>query len=260
VVEAEELSDTGFLSGFAWPVPKAFSSALALCRFEEGDTFYNHPSAYLDPWGQTSPLLRYWVQVRFPPASRAVLPAESNGAAKTSWVSSAVVDISDLGNRAERKAVSTTQGRLYSLLWLGDIALLDSPDEPPCPLSWQHLHAQLPSLEERIRDAHDTGSSGGTAFVFPVDQVSTVHLHKARSVQSVLQKLAPVQVKTFDSATLLGSERYFPTIEVQSVAVATTDRDRVHSALKSLLYRPVKDSKTGADRFSLKKHGHLFAL
>ena len=260
MLDAEELRDTQFLSGFAWPVPTAFSSALAACRFEEGDTFYSHVSAYVDPWGQTSPLLRYRVQVRFPPASRAVVPEESDGVAKTSWGSSADVDISDLQTGAERKVASTTQGRLYSLLWLGDIAFLDSPDQPVCPLSWQHLSKQLPRLEERIHNAHEASPSSATAFVFPVDQVSTVHLYKARAVQSVLQKLAPVQVKTFDANTLMGSKRYFPTIKVQSVAVATADRDRVHDALKSLLYRPVKGSKTGADRFSLKKHGHLFTL
>jgi hypothetical protein len=280
-----------FVSGFAWPVPKAFFLALSLCRFEEGDTFYNHPSAYEDPWGQTSSTLRYCVQVRFPPVSRAARRAVQDGAAApdeeehsqsaedpssvnagsasptgqrqfatNSWRSSAVVDISNLETRTERKAVATTQGRLYSLLWHGEISVLDSDGQPACPRSSQDLHAELPPLEDRIREAHGSSASSATAFVFAVDQVSTAHLQKVRSVQSALQKIAPVQLRTFDPSVFLGRARYFPTIKIQSFAVATTDRDRVHDALKALLYRPVKKSETGKDRFSLKKHGHLLSL
>lgn len=152
---AEEQGETEFVSGFAWPVPKAFVSALSLCRFEEGDTFYNHPSAYEDPWGQTSSLLRFCIQVRFPPVSRAAPREAPDGAeapdeeehhpqaaeglasvnsasasptgqrrfATNSWRSSAVVDISNLETRDEWKAVATTQGRLYSLLWHGDMSV-----------------------------------------------------------------------------------------------------------------------------------------
>lgn len=69
-----------------------------------------------------------------------------------------------------------------------------------------------------------------------------------------------MQLKTFDPSAFFGRASYFPTIKIQSFAVATTDRERVHDALKVLLYRPVKKNKTGTDRFSLKKHGHLVSL
>ena len=252
--------DLEFLSGFSWPVPKAFSSALAQCRFEEGDIFYDHPSAYTEPWGGAGTLLRYRVQVSFPHATRGALPKEPDGEAADPWTSPAVVDVSNLKTQETRKAVVTTQGRLYSLLWLGDIALLDSGDQPVCPRSSKHLLAQLPSLEDHIREVHASASTGGTAFAFPVDQVSTAHLYKARSVQAVLRTLALVHLETFDPSRFFSSQRYFPTIKIQSFAVATRNRDRVHDTLKSLLYHPVKESKTGADRFSLKKHGHLVSF
>lgn len=45
-----------FFSGFKWAVPGAFSDAVALCRFEEGDTLYDTKNAYNDDWEKASQL------------------------------------------------------------------------------------------------------------------------------------------------------------------------------------------------------------
>lgn len=53
---------------FAWCVPHAFSDALGLCRFEQGDTFYDSKVGY-HVWSEALKHLNHSIQVEEPKAS-----------------------------------------------------------------------------------------------------------------------------------------------------------------------------------------------
>ena len=62
-----------YFSGFAWAVPKAFSDAIALCRFEEGDVLYDTKSAYEKEWDDAKSNIKYFLQVRYPGRARTAI-------------------------------------------------------------------------------------------------------------------------------------------------------------------------------------------
>ncbi len=54
-----------FFSNFTWAVPKAFSDAVASCRFEEGDMLYDTPKAYEVDWEDAIKCTTHFLQVKF---------------------------------------------------------------------------------------------------------------------------------------------------------------------------------------------------
>ena len=66
-LKLQEELDKEYFELFSWAFPHAFSAPLDLCRFEEGDTFYNTSKAYLAPWLKALNYIKYCIQVTFPP-------------------------------------------------------------------------------------------------------------------------------------------------------------------------------------------------
>ena len=109
-----------FLSGFAWPVPRAFASATAVCRFEQGDVFFDTPDGYA-AWKVSRP--RFHVQVLDPPRTARSLPADSEGRFAANWSSPVTCEVRDR-KASTTEVVTSTQGCLFTCLWRGDLALL----------------------------------------------------------------------------------------------------------------------------------------
>ena len=118
-----KLSDP-FLSNFAWAVPAAFSDAVGACQFSRGDTLYSSPIAYRE-WNEEfykSAKGLYAIKV-LSPESKPTPP--SPALFQSNWSSVAEVEVFMPGGQEGVKRLSTTQGRIYSVLWRGDSSVLD---------------------------------------------------------------------------------------------------------------------------------------
>lgn len=254
-----------FFSNFKWALPKAFTPMLAACRFERGDILYDTSEAYRQStWSDALPYLTHSIQVKYPIETRATLSTETTrGAGETikagkfnqNWHSPVELELTDYKNNKKVTYIKTTQGRLYMLLWKGDLSVLDEGNiriKPP--LSAIELYSQLntPHVENLI-DA--------TLFIMPYDPTSQILRQKKEKINSCLRNNGLKIAITEEPI-----RRYFPDIENDKIAptvclacftIYSTETGIINDALKRALYIPSKNSKTGIDRFNLMKHGIL---
>ena len=110
-----------FIPGFKWALPKAFSDAVFGCRFEEGDMLYQTSSAYKTDWSKKE--LDYFIQVAFPSRGGSKTTGEA-AVFEKNWNSEVRLDVYKNHEKISIGQIRTTQGRLYSTLWKGDIDLI----------------------------------------------------------------------------------------------------------------------------------------
>ena len=68
------------------------------------------------------------------------------------------------------RLISTPQGRLYSVLWKGDLRFLDATTAAPaCPKMSGELRSELESAASVIKQRHFAKPSSGYAFLTAVD-------------------------------------------------------------------------------------------
>jgi len=255
-----------FFAGFSWPVPTAFAAAIAACRFEQGDVLYSSKRAYR-AWDPARSELRHHIQVLDPPKSARAMTSESDGSRfSANWSSSVQLELQDYqSNSAE--TWRSTQGRLFSCVWKGDVSLLheDERGAPTPPLLARELHRALQeSLEtavERSRLALPSGVSPRLLYLSALDQASDASRAKASLVESQLASRFAVVTADLDPsrAGIPEAERYHPSLTVRCLALDTPDESAVRDVLKKALYAPSKASKSGgsAERFALQRHGAL---
>ncbi len=248
-----------FIGGFAWPVPQAFASAVSACRFEQGDVLYSDAAAY-HAWPEGAGALSYHIQVLDPPRAARALTRESEGKRFfANWESPVEIELTRLTEgRCERHA--TSQGRLFSCLWRGDVALLQPDTEPaPEPPALQRdLHRQLDTALPAFRSHFEAERPGraGCLYISVVDRASDASRAKARAIESVLSEAFLLAVCDLDPAAagLPRAERFHPALLLRGLAVDVGDPAPVEALLKAFLYSPV-EGKT--DRFALSRHGLL---
>lgn len=251
-----------FIAGFAWPVPLAFASAVAACRFEQGDVLYSDASAYeawSADWLKAERGPDCSIQVLAPSRSARATTAEDSGKRfHSNWESPVEIELTGgVGEAAEAR--TTTQGRLFSCLWHGALGLLDEDAKAPEPPALQRdLHGRLrealPALRRRL--LADGGAAGRSLYVWVVDQASESSRAKAHAIEAVLAErfgvtrcdLSPAE------AELEGAAVFHPALGLRALLVSEADPQPVEAALKALLYTP---SEGKADRFALSRHGVL---
>lgn len=100
-----------------------------VCRFERGDLVYDRLEVY-QKWEDAVKNIHYSIQVNLPAqgVGRATLQA---GVFEENWKSEVVFTLTDY-KANDRRKVTTTQGRLYTLLWKDnwDIATVGKHHEP----------------------------------------------------------------------------------------------------------------------------------
>jgi hypothetical protein len=255
-----------FFAGFSWPVPTAFAAAVAACRFEQGDVLYSSKRAYR-AWDPVRSELRHHIQVLDPPRSARAMTAEGDGSRfSANWSSSVQLELKEYRS-SSTETWRSTQGRLFSCLWQGDVSWLDEEERgaPPPPLLARELHKALQeSLEtaaERFRVALPSGVSPRLLYLSALDQASDASRAKASLVESQLaSRFAVVTADLAPSrAGIAEAERYHPSLAVRCLALDTPDESAVREVLKKALYAPSKTSKSGgsAERFALQRHGAL---
>ncbi len=282
------------IPGFAWPVPRAFSSAVAACRFEQGDVLYDHPLAYgiaadgepgsassetrevPGDWGSLISILGHSVQVLDPPRSARHAPSDS--AARrflVNWEAPVHFELCDYRN-GRSEMLKSTQGRLFSCLWKGDPSLLsaDGPGSPSPqpPVLARELQKALEQALPAVRRAASSAASldGALVFVFVVDESSDASLAKQRAILAALRgghRTHAIDLAPGD-AGLADAPGFHPALRVRGYLIEAASEPTVKGLLKAVLYSPTRpvgaeaadgttETATEPDRFRLERHGLL---
>lgn len=254
-----------FFAGFSWPVPTAFASAVAACRFEQGDVLYNSRYAY-EAWEPAPCESLLHLQVLEPPRSARAAAQEGDGTRfSANWGSPVSFELRNY-QAAAVESRRSTQGRLFSCLWKGDASLLaESGGEPPSPpLLGRDLHRALQASRDAVLAASGRVllqvAAPQLLYVSVLDRSSDASRAKASLVEAQLRTRFGVATAalTPGEASLPEAKRYHPALVLRCIGLDTSDEEVVHEALKGALYARSKASEAApAGRFMLQRHGLL---
>jgi hypothetical protein len=251
--------DDRFFDGFSWAVLTAFAGPVAACRFELGDTLYDTRRAYEGTWGEALPYISWSIQVRSPSKSATAQSQSGSVTFSDNWNQRVDFDLRDYRKNTKTE-IETAQGRLYTLLWKGDLGCLDETREaPPVPVLAMNILSDLPKALDHFKGSAPATSR--TLFLIPYDRSHEL-------LRSKCQRIGDALSMRFDSGVLLASPEqaglisetgFAPTARIACFCV-DGKRSHVEDLLKQTLYRPAKEKETDRDNFRLASHGHLQAL
>lgn len=243
-----------YFTGFEWPVPVAFSDALAACRFEKGDILYSDICAYTMPWGEALKSLKYSLQVNYPPRSYSSTSNEDKeGIFRTNWNSTVKFELTDYtGSKPSSRIFNVTQGELYSLLWKGNFNVFsDEGKIKTIPDTVQDIH--------KILDTLKFPEANGQCFIMAYDRSSSILREKKRKIEELFcDNSSPISISNQTLQEQI-EKPMLPTIEVLIFKIPDTLKD-AEKELKSILYTPTKNRKTDREFFRLKSHGLLKSI
>ena len=262
-------ADLEFFDQLAWAVPRAFASALAAYRFEQGDVLYPEAAAYGALEGRLPAGARA-IQVLSQARSARSTTSETGGSRRrSSWESEVEIELLDLAKgSAEARVVS--QGRLLMTLWRGDERWLDPEHaEPPLPRSGRELASRI----DQALGAFDAKQSTrkGCRFVFVVDLASDASRVKAASIEEALAALGALERIDLppQQAGIEDPGSFHPALVIRAILARGASLAQMEQALRGALYGggsslPDEDEEAednaGSDRFSVARHGLLEAI
>jgi hypothetical protein len=170
--------------------------------------------------------------------------------------------------------MKTTQGRLFTCLWRGDVGRLDEgSDAPSAPALQRDLHKVIEDSAAAFRrefEKVDTAIAAHCLYIGVVDQSSEASCQKAHKIQVALEEGFPVESVELSPAAagVECSEGFHPALVLRGLAITTRDVAAIEARLKGVLYAPSTSrdetrEQTGeekADRFSLARHGLLLEI
>ena len=252
-----------FFSGFAWSVPMAFSDAVGACQFSRGDTLYSNRIAYRQ-WNEEFYKLAkdlHAIKVLSPEAKPA---PPSPGLFQSNWNSAAEVELFMPGGQEGVKRFSTTQGRIYSLLWRGDSSFLDpAMPAPMVPHQARYLLKNLNHAKSALRQlVLDQHPDARYFFVLPHDVCSQLLDGKYRKLAYGLGRTYHVSEAHVAVSVLPIPEvdRLTPTTSLKTFAFMENDEKSIKERLKELLYVRAVNTKSKKDMFRLNAHGFFSAI
>lgn len=249
-----------FFPQFKWAVPVAFSDDISACRFEQGDILYDNIKGY-EQWNEALKFLNYSIQIRYPERQGVVVRKISDKSVfKNNWRSEVRFEITDYTNNRTKKYVDTTQGRLFSLLWHGNLEVLDrnTPD-PPLPLLLDDAKKLLEDTVGKFKEFAREKMPDLWLFIIPYDPTNATSKEKHLKINALLKNTFDFDCEEIElspeATDIKGWQDLSPTISFKCFAISTTDQHKVHDTLKDVLYKRSSDS--GKSRFDLKRHGLL---
>ncbi|MGH9425235.1 MAG: hypothetical protein ACRD2L_02895 [Terriglobia bacterium] len=243
---------------FTWAVPLAFADALGACQFSRGDTLYSDPIAYRawdDEFYQFAQDLQ-GIKVLHPETKPS--PPSVN-LFKKNWEASVEIELYRPVSKSEARRVSTTQGRLYSLLWRGELSVLDcATPKPRVPHQSPYLLSHLKSVESSVRQIIlELANNVTHAFLFPRDRCNPLLEGKYQKLVRGLGRTSDVRELDIPLLRLAlpEMERVAPTINLKAFTFLDRDETSIRDALKNILYVPTTKRKTQRDQFRMQTHG-----
>lgn len=242
-----------FFTNFKWALPLAFSDAVSLCRFEEGDTLYDTTKAYKGEWGEAKKYINYSLQVRFPAKATSGKIDKGGSVFAKSWNSEVRIDLYKNLQRVGVSQIHTTQGRLYTLLWKGDLDALEKPENPPIPLNVKVVTKQLGEVENTILE----NANEFPIFVMVLDKSNQISKEKYLKIHAKLKKhlLHKPKLLTPRKVGFNNWDVISPTINIAVFRFKDIDRQQLEKLIKDAVYKPTKDAKK--DMYRLNSHGRI---
>ena len=243
-----------FFTGFQWAVPKAFSDAVALCQFEEGDMLYDTKVAYDDDWSKAKKAIEYSLQVRHPIRASGGISGKKfgNGVFKNNWFSEIRIDFYKNHKLIGEEQILSTQGRLYTALWKGDMSILKNTQQDPLiPLTLQDVTKKLENASPKAKEL----SIGPPVFVMARDLSNPVSRDKYSNVLSKLKGHLhnSTKILTPEEAGIIPFENIAPTVDIVFFPMDGITANELHDFVKSAVYIPSKKAKK--DMFRISAHG-----
>lgn len=251
-----------FFEGFSWALLHAFAESLGACRFEQGDTLYDTRIAYVGTWGEALPHIKYSIQVKSPSRGTVTKTEKNEESVFTdNWNQTVVFNFTDY-NKKESKEFTATQGRLYTLLWKGDLKYLDKETaDPPIPTLGLQIVKRFSQADGRLKEIILKERKSGTAFFMPYDQTHQLLRTKFRKVKASLDSLdAQLNFISPGEAGLTLDTVFAPTVSLACFYMEDASRSTVENAIKKALYVPAKDKKTDKETFRVSSHGHVVSI
>jgi hypothetical protein len=244
-----------FFQGFTWAVPTSFSDALASCQFEEGDTLYDNRLAY-ERWGTALKNINYSIQVTYPKRKQKITTTKQNASIfQKGWNSDVEFELTDFKKGGGKKHITTTQGRLYTLLWRGKLNVLERMTPTPNVILLSEAKKQLKQIVSNI-DYVPIPS-----FFIIYDSTNPLLRKKRLMIDEALNKHFSNYSESgeirLESIELTESKLFLPTLSIVKFTPEGVDVNNMYDALKEVLYKPSKIKKTDSDSFQIKAHGLL---
>ncbi len=244
-----------FFSGFQWALPMAFSDSVARAWFVEGDILYDRAAAYDCEWRVATQAIEYTIQVRSPARSSEMSNQSVRDVFARNWNSEVKIDLYSQMKRVSPAQIRTTQGRLYTTLWKGQIDTLfeDKSPPPPLPTTAQQLSKNI----EKMSAIALVLAQGRATFVMVRDISNSV---SRDNYQRILAKLrthmsqGPI-VLTPSEAKFSSEEGIAPTVDIVLFPTEGIEMSQLEKLVKGAVYSPGKYSKT--DMFRLSAHGMI---
>lgn len=237
-----------YFDGFNWPVPRAFSEALAKCRLEQGDVLYSNRCAYELAWGDAKKNLEYSVQIISPPRSIGGSSSDStDGIFVSNWGSPVEFELINYQNGSKERK-KTYQGNLYMILVSGDLSLMDQDEISITPMTVSKVGKILSDIPFK--------KTKESQFLLAIDATSEILRVKKGKIESALKGKSSIQEYPAYSLSSFSKFKVLPTI---SIVVFDIDLSlsETEVAIKEAVYVPVKNKKTDRERFRLRDHGLL---
>jgi hypothetical protein len=263
-----------YIPGFTWPVPWAFKDAVAECLFEEGDILYDDRRAYCEHgelWGEVAQYLRLSVQVLYP--KRSIRPSsdgEDNeqevraGGKKLKLDRFMVnwrrrVDLTIFVHEEHRhEIVSTTQGRLFTMLWKGNPSIINPKTrEPAAPVGAAELSRAVRNMKDNERLRSLVGNE--SIFMLVSDQVSDLMVDKLSRVRACVARFYKAIGETIRPGDLCPVLENIvkPAITIQYFRLGAVSLSEFTEQLRPYLYMGIREEKDS--RFRVKTHGLFVA-
>jgi hypothetical protein len=258
-MEKESSNLIEFYSGFSWAVPAAFKDALRNCHFELGDTFYDTPKAYClrgETWGEVIQYVNHSIQVIFPTtcASPAYTSEDDDNIFITNWKTSIKLEYTN-HRTGKIELINTTKGRLYNLLWKGDLSTLDvnsSKPRPPLMLSAASGYLKLAKDDNFIRNKFPNR----TVFIMAFDPTNPVIFKKLTILKIILAKTKTIEHVSIQPQNICPflKETLCPTISLECFIAQPNMLDKMYEDLKTSFYQGDNKKVSG---FQANRHGLL---
>lgn len=243
-----------FIDGFQWAVSTAFLDAIGQCRFEEGDILYDTQMAYGLNWSESKKHIQRWIQVRHPSRTMSTITTGEGTIFENNWTTKIKLDFYDGTNKTTPRQITTTQGRLYTTLWKGDISTLtDRNPHPPIPDRLKIVLKQIGSVQSIVKQR----SEGKLIFVIPIDHSNRASQFKlSRIHQGLGSNLYKLFFLTPLESGIQNAESVAPTIAIACFLVSRITKEDLHECVKKMVYNPSKYAKT--DQYKISAHGAIF--
>ena len=228
-----------YFTEFSWAVPKIFSGAIANCKFEEGDILYDSQAAY-QKWGKALESIGYCIKVKSPRRTVRITKGKSATVASANWNSEVVIDFKKFFDDTPSQIIKTTQGRLFSLLWKGDLEIFNENKlDPPPPLFLKDVRKRL---KETVSECERIAGNR-PYFIMAYDPTNDVSLQNHLKILSALEKDFGCKLSQLTPKDSGFKEwvKISPVIYTNLYVLDNGGYDDILRTLKKVLYKGKKD-------------------